>query len=224
MLAGNSPVKEASLFLKQAENWSTEKVEENASCFLECSRLVLASETAGHEEKLDCIKWLGELVEFVPPYELESDVLNPFLIAADGYLDGIYSLMEDANDVVKSELFALLHIIFRQMTKILVFTSKQDKCGVGDIPSLFKLVPHILNKSFHVLADCPSLPWKTKAKELLILFLNISVAINVRATYEEEVEIFHSILSDLISLHNVLKSHNLDLASLAWGCLYQANH
>ena len=94
-------LEEASSFLDQCKDWSTQKVLENSSCILECSRVVLKNGTTGHEEQLSCIRWLADLAESVPSFELETDVLIPLLTSADEYLERIYEAVQEATEVEK---------------------------------------------------------------------------------------------------------------------------
>ena len=71
------------------KDWSVEDVGINDSLILECSRIVLADDSTGHEEQLTCIKWVANLAESVPIYQLEGDILNPLLVATGEYLDRI---------------------------------------------------------------------------------------------------------------------------------------
>ena len=211
---------EATSFLIQAKEWSLEEVEENSSCILECSRSVLESGSAGHEEQLDCIKWLANLVESVPLYELETDVLKPLLVATGEYLDRIYDVVESANEVEKAELFTLIFILLKNLKKVVMFVKLQDKIGVGDVPTLMNHLPKILYKSFEKLKCIvqPSHGWKLEARELLILFLNVSETIPVRVIIDEELKIFKTLTSDLLAFKQVLIQLDFNLMILIWRC------
>ena len=92
-------LQEASAILDQAAEWSEERIEENSSFILECARVVLSKrDTAGHEVKLECLKWLADLADSVPGFNLDRDVNKPFLEEANFFLDSIYDLLTQNGD------------------------------------------------------------------------------------------------------------------------------
>ena len=137
---------EASFLLSQAKDWTKEIVLSNASCVLECSRVVLASPSVGHEEQLDCLKWLACLVEYVPVFEWQGDLVDPFLGSVEKYLDEVCELFDEVTEGNKNELIDLVNILLSLTIEVISFVSKQDRFRLSDVPSLVKLLPLIQQK------------------------------------------------------------------------------
>ena len=129
------------MLLIQAREWSSAEVAENASCVLECCRVVLASSSAGHEEQLICLKWMAGLVKYVPVFELETDIIEPFLSSVNKYLGEIFEVFEDVIADVKDELLCLINILLSLSIKVAVFVREEDRAGNSDMSSLGRLLP-----------------------------------------------------------------------------------
>jgi hypothetical protein len=81
--------------LQEAQTWSTEKIAQDYSFISECARKVLESDTSGHEKQVQSIKWLAFLIEYVPVFDLEIDILKPLLGAIDRILENVNSVVDD---------------------------------------------------------------------------------------------------------------------------------
>ena len=138
---------ESSVFLSQAKDWSPGVVAKSASCVLESCRVVLASPSAGHEEQLDCLKWMAELMKFVPSFELETDLVKPFLDSVNNYLDNVIEIYEEVEADVKDEFIHLVNILLKLTIKVVCFVCDGDKSSQSDLPSLGQLLPLIQKKT-----------------------------------------------------------------------------
>ena len=130
-------LEEASSFLEQSKEWPRQKVLDNSSCILECSRVVLKNGSALHEEQLSCITWLTDLAETVPSFELENDVLIPLLTLVDEYLERIYEAVQEASDVEKSALIILICTLLEKLRKVVIYMKDIKMCAIGEVSSLF---------------------------------------------------------------------------------------
>ena len=81
--------------LKEAKEWPKEMVAQNYSFLSECARRVLESDTSGHEKQIESIKWLAFLIEFVPTFNLEIDILKPLFAAINRILNHVDSIVGD---------------------------------------------------------------------------------------------------------------------------------
>ena len=202
---------EASSLLEQAGEWTADEINNNASCILECSRVVLASVNTGYEKKLECINWMARLVDFAPVWNVENDVFKPFLAAISNYLDRIFEELPSVTGVeVTVELLDLVSILFQHLEKVVKFAGDLKHLVVTDVPSLLKTVPQIMCKTLEELGSIlnPNEGFMKRATHLLILFLNIVENVQVRFSFVDEVEIFDGILQDLLVLKTA--THNLD--------------
>ena len=213
-MSGLTVFKEASSFLAEAREWTEEKVYSNASCILECARVVLKnSVSAQHGEKFDCIKWLGLLARFVPSFNLETELLEPILSSVNEFLDNIIaSLDDDCGADVKSGLLDMVTILLGHTVSVLDITRKHSGFGIADVPSLMKYVPQILQKTITNMDQ--GVGWKCKVREIIIFFLEMIDSVNVRAVFQEELTVFNNLLGSLIDLQLVLVSLDLKLTML----------
>ena len=107
----------------------------------------MASPSAGHEEKLDCLGWMSELLEHVPSFELENDLLNPFLGAVDKYISDVIEVYDDVQADAKDVFIQLVNIILKLTIKVVRFVAEVDKSSPSDLPSLVILIPSIQQNS-----------------------------------------------------------------------------
>ena len=214
---------EASDILSQAKEWSNERIEENASFVLECSRVVLSkSDEAGHEEKLECLKWLAQLADFVPGFNMETDVNKPFFEEVNRFLNNIYELLsENGEHGLDEMLITLIYIILDKMRKVVSVNSKLENVGAGDLPSLLKLVPLILIKTFQQLDNLhsPCDGWKIRAKEVMVVYFDIVESVQFRPYFYEEREILDITIKNLLTLQYLFVSLDRKFGLLA-SCVF----
>ena len=206
--------KEASLFLAEARDWTEEKVYSNASCILECARVVLKNRvSAGHEEKFECIKWLHLLARFVPSFNLETDLLNPMLSSVNEFLDNIIvSLDDDCGTDVKTGLLDMVTILLKHTGSVLDVTRQHPGFGIAEVPSLMEFVPQILQKTLINMDQ--DVGWKCKVKDIIVFFIEILESVHIRAVFQEELMTFNILMDSLIDLQFILVNIDLKLTML----------
>ena len=212
---------EALFFLSLAKEWSSEKVYDNVSCILECSRLALASCSVGHEVKLECLKWLSNLVVFVPSFELEDGVLKPLMSETADYLERIYDELEEAQAGIRTQLFFIINSLLENMKNVLMSIMKIKTFWVGEVLSLTIILPRILSRAFKVLEDTIQLSESPlpKAKQVLSTFLELSESFQVWYSSDDDVDIFKLMTSELLSFKDVLIKIDINLMIDVWRCL-----
>ena len=175
------------MLLIQAREWSSTEVAENASCVLECCRVVLASSSAGHEEQLICLKWMAGLVKYVPVFELETDIIEPFLSSVYKYLGEIFEVFEDVIADVKDELLCLINILLSLSIKVAVFVREEDRAGNSDMPSLGRLLPLLQLRTKEKFAKMIAMnsPTQTSADKSRILELQENLVLLSKITPEQ---------------------------------------
>ena len=100
--------------------------------------------------------------------------------------------------------------------------------GIGDLPTLTKLLPQILRKIFQFLSDA-SLSWGSSencqntikdcfmsSKELLQTYLAVFDEIKIRPVLEEELEMLVLLCQDLVKFHDVLVSLDYKTSLNVW--------
>ena len=159
---------ESSALLSQAREWSTGEVIEKASCVLECCRVVLANfSLAGHEEQLECLRWMAELAKFVPVFELETDLMKPFLSSVYRYLGEIIEVFDDAAEDAKGELICLVRILLKLTNEVVNHVSDGNNSRHSEMPSMSELLPLIqLETRKKFFSECLKLRSLNGIKEL----------------------------------------------------------
>ena len=103
----------------------------------------------------------------------------------------------------------------------------QQDCGLGEIPSLPKLVPKILTKIFVFLNNGELIALDVEVKDrisqsfetsktLLTAFLNILDEIKIRTVLEDELELLVLVIDDLLGFHDVLIPLDFKLTCMVW--------
>ena len=213
-MTGLTVFKEASFFLAEARDWTEERVYSNASCILECARVVLKnSVSARHGEKFECIKWLRLLARFVPSFNIDTELLEPMLSSVNEFLDNIIvSLDEDCGADVKSGLQDMVTILLEHTGSVLEITRQQPGFGIAEVPSLMEYIPQILQKTLTHIDQVVG--WRCKVKDIIFFFLEILESVHVRAVFQEELMIFNNIVDSLIDLQFILVNVDLKLTML----------
>ena len=213
-MTGLTVFKEASFFLAEARDWTEERVYSNASCILECARVVLKnSVSARHGEKFECIKWLRLLARFVPSFNIDTELLEPMLSSVNEFLDNIIvSLDEDCGADVKSGLQDMVTILLEHTGSVLEITRQQPGFGIAEVPSLMEYIPQILQKTLTHIDQVVG--WRCKVKDIIFFFLEILESVHVRAVFQEELKIFNNIADSLIDLQFILVNVDLKLTML----------
>ena len=214
-------LEEALFFLTQAKEWSSEKVYDNVSCVLECSRLALASGSVGHEVKLECLTWLANLVVFVPSFELEDGVHKPLVSETAEYLERIYVELEEAQKGIRTQLFYIVSRLLENIKNVLKNIMKHQPFWVGEVPSLTVILPMTLSRVFKMLGvtNQSSQIWLPKARQLLTLFLELSESFKVWYSSDDDLDIFKLMTSELLSLKDDLIHVDFALMIDVWKCL-----
>ena len=202
-------LEEASSFLDQCKDWSTQKVLENSSCILECSRVVLKNGTTGHEEQLSCIRWLADLAESVPSFELETDVLIPLLTSADEYLERIYEAVQEATEVEKSALITLICALLENLRKVVVYMNNTKMCAIEEVSSIFIKLPCILYKTFDVQGRNLDRRWILESNSLLLSFCVMAETVEVKVFIDDEFQTFKRLLRNLLAFEQILEFNKM---------------
>ena len=90
---------------------------------------------------------MSELLEHVPGFELETDLLKPFLGAVDKYVSDVIEVYDDVQADAKDVLIQLVNIILKLTIKVVGFVAGVDKSSRSDMPSLLILIPSIQQNS-----------------------------------------------------------------------------
>ena len=230
----------ASSILAEAKEWTEEKAAKDYSFILECARTVLAKSSAGHEEQLECIQWLASLSHYVPTFDLESEILKPMLTAVDDFLDKVYQFLTDedglsnhcdeemksdhskcssqAIEELKAAFFSIISTTLVYSNTLVQNTELRSSCEAGEVPSLLKILPRILCKTFQMLGKVsdPSKAWMSSSRTLIISFLKLLENLQIRASFVDELELLHTIMSDLLSMSCVLLHLEPTLMFQSW--------
>jgi len=208
------------------EDWTPGEMEEKASYVLETTRNMLIAAGTSHEKKLDCISIMAtKLICYVPIFELEDSMLSPFLEAVRDYLEEVFQMMLETDEENRAPFFTLICTLIEHTEKVVHHCMDQN-CGVGEIPSLPRLVPIILHSNFSYLgksevASSELLKMQvtncfSKAKDLLTLFISVMEGIKIRTVLEDELDILITLCIDLVSFHDVLIPLDFKLACMVW--------
>ena len=126
-------------------------MDEKTNLFLDNAKMVLAMTESSHEDRLDCIcQMAGKLVEFGLIFELEESWLCPLLEAVVDYLEDVLSMLletEEENRV----LFLPLACTLLDQTGVVVRHCMHQKFRLGEVPSLYRVLPKILLITFSYL-------------------------------------------------------------------------
>ena len=212
-------IDESFTVLQVAQDWSKEKQYENATCILECARvLLLRCETLSSEESFDCIKWLAVLSDSVDSYNLDIDVNKPFFEAVNKYLDKIYATIEEDVDKGLEVLTYVIEILFKLCKRVLGENIKLEKAGSCDIASLIETVPLILIKTFQQLHDLSSsrlVEWLKGAKDVMVTYFDVLEVVQFRLVFDDEMKHLDSTLKNLLTLQYILIKFDEEFAMLA---------
>ena len=201
--------------LAMVENLSPKKVEEKSNLLLDNAKKVLAAAGSSHEAKLDCICLMaGELGEFVPIFELEESLLCPLLGAVVEYLEDVLSMLLETEEENRVLFFPLVCTLLEQTGKVVRHCMDQE-CRLGEVPSLYRLLPKILLITFSYLGKGETFATTdmlkaqvancfTKVKDLLIMFLTLMEEIMMNRVLENEVDILVSLCLELVKFHELL--------------------
>jgi len=213
--------------LAMVANWSPIEVEEKTSYLLDSAKKVLLTQGSTHEDKLDCICLMVDtLMRFVPIFELEDSLLCPLLESVLEYLDEVLNMMIETEEEGRVVFFSLVCTLMENTEKVVRHCMDQE-CGVGEVPSLPRVVPKILFSTFSYLgmgeiistteqlkaqvANCFS-----KVRDLLILFLTLMEKIKMRTVLEDELDILISLCLELINFHDILIPLDFKLTCMVW--------
>ena len=213
--------------LALVESLSPSEVEEKATYLLENAKKVLVTPGSSHEDKLDCIcLMVDKLMRFVPVFELEDSMLCPLLESVLEYLDEVLNIMLETEENGRVVFFSLVCTLMESTEKVVKHCMDQE-CGVGEVPSLPRVVPKILSSTFSYLgmgqiisntedlkaqvANCFS-----KVRDLLILFLTLMEKIKMRTVLEDELDILLELCLELVNFHEILIPLDFKLTCMVW--------
>jgi len=209
------------------ESLSPSEVEEKATYLLENAKKVLVTPGSTHEDKLDCIcLMVDKLMRFVPVFELEDSMLCPLLEAVLEYLDEVLNMMLETEEEGRVVFFSLIGTLMESSEKVVRHCMDQE-CGVGEVPSLPRVLPKILYSTFSYLgmgdtigsteqlkaqvSNCFS-----KVRDLLILFLTLMEKIKMRTVLEDELDILLELCLELVNFHEILIPLDFKLTCMVW--------
>jgi len=214
--------------LSEAESWTPGQVEENSMLLLETATSVLTLSDSSPELKLDSLRWIAsKLVSYVPIFELEDAILKPFFCSVLDYLEETIKILEETTADTKVVFLSLINSLLEYTEMVVRHCGDQQDCGVGEIPSLPKMVPKILVKSFLFLHDSEKIGSTidiqtginqcfSTSKSMLGLFLNIFEEIKVRTVLQDELNILVKLCEDLLEFHDVLIPLDFKLTCMVW--------
>lgn len=129
--------------------------------------------------------------------------------------------------IFKVVFLSLINSLLEYTEMVVRHCGDQQDCGVGEIPSLPKMVPKILVKSFLFLHDSEKIGSTidiqtginqcfSTSKSMLGLFLNIFEEIKVRTVLQDELNILVKLCEDLLEFHDVLIPLDFKLTCMVW--------
>ena len=230
--------------LKEAKEWPKEMVAQNYSFLSECARRVLESDTSGHEKQIESIKWLAFLIEFVPTFNLEIDILKPLFAAINRILNHVDSIVGDhathssvcgedtvgetttkdssegvtIDNGVKSAFFSIISKLLSNCNHVTSFINSRNLSQASDMPSLLHFLPKIILKSFLTLGKISS-PGKmldSEAVVLLVSFLKLLERLQISCSFVEELNLLDGVISDIIVFNDVLLCKDPNLMLQVW--------
>ena len=123
--------------LTEAESWPLSELEDRAEDLLEVATALLAGSDSSHELRLNCMRLIAEkVVLHISVFDIEDNVLKPFLHAVLIYLDEIIKASMEGRDEERIILIPLV-------TRVLGYTTKVCRLSVSDMI--------ILSSSHHLL-------------------------------------------------------------------------
>ena len=116
-------------------------MEEKASSLLENAKKVLAK--AGSSQTGLHLLDDGQVVGFVPIFELEDSLLCPLLEALVQYFEEVLSMIKETEEEKRVVFFSLVCTLVEQTEKVVRHCMEQE-CRVEEVPSLPRVLPKIL--------------------------------------------------------------------------------
>ena len=134
--------------LEVAKLWSLAEVEQKSSDLLQAAKSVLQDPGSGHELKLEAVGWLVErLLQLVPVFEVEDAILAPVLEVVREFLEEVEQLVGRAEAGAREQLVSLTISLLGYSHSLVKHVKEQEGCGLGEVPSLPRLLPPILDSS-----------------------------------------------------------------------------
>ncbi len=160
-------------------------------------------------------------------FELEDSVLKPFLHSVLEYLEEVIMeyIEEDAEN--KVVFLTVINSLLEHSQMIVKHCGAQLEIGLGEIPSLPRLVPRILSRTFEFLNQGENVTCDSELKagisqcfntsrSLLTEFLTILDDIKIRTVLEDELELLVSLCNSLLSFHDILIPLDFKLTCMVW--------
>jgi len=214
--------------LSEAENWTPGQVEENSMLLLETATSVLTVSDSSPELKLDSLRWIAsKLVSYVPVFELEDAILKLFFGSVLDYMEEAIKILEETTADTKVVFLSIIQSLLEYTEMVVRHCGEQQDCGVGEIPSLPRILPQILVKSFLFLRNSERIGSNSEiqtgvnqcfsmSKRLFGLFLEIFEEIKVRTVLQDELDILVKLCEDLVNFHDVLIPLDFKMTCMAW--------
>ena len=134
--------------LEVAKLWSLAEVEQKSSDLLQVAKSVLQDPGSGHERKLEAVGWLVErLLQLVPVFEVEDAILAPVLEEVRKFLEEVEQLVGRTEAGAGEQLVSLTISLLGYSHSLVKHVKEQEGCGLGEVPSLPRFLPPILDSS-----------------------------------------------------------------------------
>ena len=138
-------------------------------------------------------------------------------------MEEVLSIMMETEEENRVVFFSLVCTLVEQTEKVVRHCMEQE-CGVGEVPSLPRVLPKILITTFSYLgkgeiiattdllkaqvANCFS-----KVRDLLVMFLTLMKKIKMRTALEDKLDILVDLCFELVNFHEVLIPLDFNLLS-----------
>ena len=204
-------------------------MEQKSSDLLQAAKSVLQDPGSSHELKLEAVGWLVErLLQLVPVFEVEDAILAPVLEVVREFLEEVEQLVGRTEAGAREKLVSLTISLLGHSHSLVKHVQEQEGCGLGEVPSLPRLIPPILASSLRCVRKMSTQAgdkdnfkavinhaYKT-TKDLMASFLSVIEKIKIRTVLEDELDILVELCRDLMGLHNTLVSLDFRLSCSVW--------
>ena len=216
--------------VQAAAAWSPAEVEERQAELVAAAGLVLADARTEHAARLAAIQLVvARLAPLVPVWELEDSVMCPALTAIGMFMEQASDhLVSSGKGLDKEGVVALLELegqLLGHALALVTLAGQQQGLGVGEVPSLPRLLPSILTTAFACVSQVPAALTEVAtqvkhtyntAKGVLTAFLLVVEGMKVRTVLDEELESLVELCRDLAGLHTTLYTLDFRLLTSVW--------
>jgi hypothetical protein len=214
--------------VEEAENWTQNQVEERFQDLLNFIHPVLLDENSEYALRLECVRFTVEkLARHVPVFEAEDNVFYPLLNGVLEFLKQVYQSISRTDDSNRVMLISVATALINHTDILLVHGSSYDGLGPGEIPSIPRMIPKILLKTFQYCSQEQANTDSDEVKEsvtrlfcggrtLLENFCALVDKMRIRSVLADELDIVLELCSDLLAFHDVLFLINLKSCHGVW--------